>query len=130
VKKILLAGLAVFVLWSLLDMIIHGLILGSVYSSTPSVWRPVGEIKMALMYVTVFIVAMAFTFLYGGFAGDKNVRTGLKFGCLWGVGFGVGVGYGTYSIIPIPYFMAFTWFLGTVVEGTLAGLLVGKIIHE
>ncbi len=129
-KKILLAGLAVFVLWSLLDMVIHGLILRSAYDSTPSLWRPMGEMKIGLMYVTVFLAAMAFAFLYGGFVGDKNVSTGLKFGLLYGVGVGVGMGYGTYSVMPIPYFMALTWFLGTVVEAALAGLLVGKFIRE
>jgi hypothetical protein len=40
------------------------------------------------------------------------------------------MGYGTYSVMPIPYSMALTWFLGAVVEAALAGLLVGKIIHE
>ena len=129
-KKILLSGLAVFILWSLLDFVIHGMILRSAYASTPSLWRPMAEMKMGLMYVTVFIAAMVFAFLYGGFVGNKNLRTGIKFGLLYGIGVGVGMGYGTYSVMPIPYFMALTWFLGTVVEATLAGLLVGRIIRE
>ena len=127
-KRILLSGLAVFILWGLLDFVIHGLILRSAYSSTPSLWRPMAEMKMGLMYVTVFIAAMVFASLYG-FVGNKNLRTGLKFGLLYGIGVGVGMGYGTYSVMPIPYCMALTWFLGTVVEATLAGLLVGKIMN-
>ena len=128
-KRILLSGLAVFMLWALLDFILHGLILRSAYTSTPSLWRPMAEMKMGLMYVTVFIAAMVFASLYG-FVGNKNLGTGLKFGLLYGIGVGVGMGYGTYSVMPIPYCMALTWFLGTVVEATLAGLLVGKIIRE
>ncbi len=128
-KRILLSGLAVFILWALLDFVIHGLILRSAYASTPSLWRPMAEMKMGLMYVTVFIAAMAFASLYG-FVGNKNLRTGLKFGLLYGIGVGVGMGYGTYSVMPIPYYMALTWFLGTVVEATLAGLLVGKMISD
>ena len=128
-KRVLLSGLAVFILWALLDFIIHGLILRSAYASTPSLWRPMAEMKMGLMYVTVFIAAMVFASLYG-FVGNKNLRTGLKFGLLYGIGVGVGMGYGTYSVMPIPYYMALTWFLGTVVEATLAGLLVGKIIRD
>lgn len=128
-KRVLLSGLAVFILWSLLDFIIHGLILRSAYASTPSLWRPMAEMKMGLMYVTVFIAAMVFASLYG-FVGNKNLRTGLKFGLLYGIGVGVGMGYGTYSVMPIPYCMALTWFLGAVVEATLAGLLVGKMIRD
>ena len=37
------------------------------------------------------------------------------------------MGYGTYSVMPIPYSMALTWFLGAVVEGAAAGLLVGSV---
>jgi hypothetical protein len=129
-KKIVLSGLAVFILWSLLDFVIHGLILRFAYASTPSLWRPMGEMKMGLLYVTVFIAAMVFAFLYGGFVGNKNMRTGLKFGLLYGIGLGVGMGYGTYAVMPIPYCMALTWFLGTVVEAASAGLLVGRIIRE
>ena len=129
-KKILLSGLAVFVVWSSLDFVIHGMILRSAYASTHSLWRPMAEMKIGLMYVTVFIAAMVFAFLYGGFVDNKNLRTGIKFGLLYGIGVGVGMGYGTYSVMPIPYFMALTWFLGTVVEATLAGLVVGKFIRE
>jgi hypothetical protein len=129
-KRILLSGVAVFVLWSLLDFVIHGMILKSTYASTAFLWRPMAEMKIGLMYVTVFIAAMVFAPLYGWFVGNKNLRTGLKFGLLYGIAFGVGMGYGSYSVMPIPYFMALTWFLGTVVEATLAGLLVGQIIRE
>lgn len=40
------------------------------------------------------------------------------------------MGYGTYSFMPIPYLLALGWFLGTVVETTVAGALVGWIIKE
>ena len=129
-KKTLLSGLAVFVLWSLLDFVIHGMILKSTYASTTSLWRPMAEMKIGLMYVTVFIAAMVFASLYGWFVGNKSLRTGLKFGLLYGIGFGVGMGYGSYAVMPIPYSMALTWFLGTVIETTLGGLLLGTIIKN
>ncbi len=40
------------------------------------------------------------------------------------------MGYGTYSYMPIPHSLALFWFLGTVIQTTLAGLLVGLIIKE
>jgi len=38
------------------------------------------------------------------------------------------MGYGTYSVMPIPYIMALVWFLGTLVEAVLGGLLAGLMV--
>jgi hypothetical protein len=58
------------------------------------------------------------------------VPTGLKYGLLFGLGAGVSMGYGSYSVMPIPYHMAFTWFLGSVVEATVGGLILGAIVRD
>jgi hypothetical protein len=129
-KKIFLAAVAVFVLWSVLDFIVHGLILKSAYASTASLWRPMAEMKMGLMYVTVFIAALAFSAIYGYLVAKKSAMVGLTYGLLYGIAVGVGMGYGSYSMMPIPYSMALTWFLGTVLNGILGGLLLGAIIKN
>jgi hypothetical protein len=129
-KKIFLAAIVVFVLWSVLDFIIHGLILKSAYASTASLWRPMTEMKMGLMYVTVFIAALAFSAIYGYLVAKKSFMAGLTYGLLYGIAVGVGMGYGSYSMMPIPYSMALTWFLGTVIEAVLGGLLLGAIIKN
>ena len=49
---------------------------------------------------------------------------------LYGTGVGVGMGYGTHFVMPIPYEMALPWFLGTVVDSTPGGLLVGLIVRK
>jgi hypothetical protein len=72
------------------------------------------EMKMGLMYVTTFIAALALACIYGWLVGSKSLQTGFKYGPLYGVAVGVEMGYGTYSVMPIPYSMALTWFLGTV----------------
>ena len=41
-KPILLAALAVVILWTLLDMVIHVGILGTAYADTAPLWRPEG----------------------------------------------------------------------------------------
>jgi hypothetical protein len=129
-KKIFLAAVVVFVLWSVSDFIIHGLILKSAYASTAFLWRPVAEMKMGLMYVTVFIAALAFSAIYGYLVAKKSSIVGVTYGLLYGIAVGVGMGYGSYSMMPIPYSMALTWFLGTVVEAVLGGFLLGAIIKN
>jgi hypothetical protein len=88
------------------------------------------EMKYVVMYVASFIAALCFAGVYGWLIGKKSVATGVKYGLLFGIGTGVAMGYGTYSVMPIPYSMALTWFLGTVVEATVAGALAGVIVKE
>jgi hypothetical protein len=44
---------------------------------------------------------------------------------------GIGFAYGTYAMIPIPYSLALSWFVSTLVQyivaGIIASLLFGKV---
>ncbi len=129
-KRILLAILCVFLLWSVLDFVIHGIILRPAYEATPSLWRPMAQMKMGLMYVVVLIAASMFVLIYAWLITRKSLGTGFLYGLLYGIGVGVGMGYGTYSVMPIPYFMALTWFLGAAAESSLGGLILGMILRK
>lgn len=127
-KRILLATVAVFVAWAVMDFVLHGIILAPQYASSPTLFRPLNEMKMGLLYFSIFVSALAFAFVYGRFFGVKNLRTGSAYGLCLGIGYGIGMGYGTYSTMPIAYLLALGWFLGTVVEMTVAGLIVGAVL--
>ncbi len=43
---------------------------------------------------------------------------------------GVSMGFGTYSVMPIPLYMAIVWLIGSIVEMALGGIIVGAIIKE
>ncbi len=129
-KRIILSVLAVFVAWSIVDFLMHGMILRSSYEATARLWRPMTEMKMGLLYLTVLIAAVAFVSIYSRFISEKGMATGLKYGLWFGLATGISMGYGTYSVMPIPYHMALVWFLGSLVEAALGGLIVGSIIKE
>jgi len=76
-KRYLLAVLAVFVAWSVMDFVIHGIILASAYASSPQLWRPMAEMKMGLMYGTVLVAAAAFVGIYAWFIAERSVKRGL-----------------------------------------------------
>jgi hypothetical protein len=88
------------------------------------------QMKMGLMYVVVLIAASMFVLIYAWLLTPKSLGKGFIFGLLYGIGVGVGMGYGTYSVMPIPYSMALTWFLGSLVEASLGGLLLGMILRK
>ena len=50
-RKIGLASVLVFVVWSVLDFVLHGLILQSAYAEQPDLWRPQDEMSMPLIWV-------------------------------------------------------------------------------
>jgi hypothetical protein len=126
--RMLLGVLAVYVAWSVLDFVIHGVMLQTTYEATASLWRPMEEMKMGLMYVVTLIAAACFVAVYEHLISAKSVRSGLLLGLLYGVGVGTSMGHGSYAVMPIPYNLALSWFLGTLVEAVVAGLLVGVIV--
>ena len=129
-KKIILATLAIFILWSILDFILHGIILSSAYQASAQLWRPMNEMKNGLMYFVKLLSALVFVTIYARLISPKNMNYAVSFGVLFGVGTGISIGYGTYSVQPISYIMAVSWFLGTLLEATLAGFLLGWLVKE
>jgi hypothetical protein len=129
-KRTVLAIIAVFVAMQVLDFLLHGVILRSTYEATASLWRPMAEMKMGLMRVVGLVAAVCFVCVYAWLVRPKCWATGLSYGLIFGVGTGVPMGFGTYCYTPIPESIAVTWCLGSVVEATIAGLLVGWILKE
>jgi hypothetical protein len=129
-KKMVLSVIALFVAWTVMDFVIHGVILKPAYEATANLWRPMNEMKMNVMHLAVLITSISFAWIYVRMILNKSMATGLRYGLWWGLGAGVSMGYGTYSVMPIPYLMALTWFLGSLMEGAVAGLIVGGIVKE
>lgn len=126
----LLAFVAVYVTWQILDFVIHGVLLSSTYAGLSNLFRPEAEMKMSLIFIVGAVSTFIFVWIYTKFVSPKSMMTGLQFGLILGVSYGIGMGYGTYAVQPIPYNLALTWFLGTVVEMGIGGLLVGLIVKE
>ena len=129
-KKIIIAVAVIYVTWIAMDFVIHGLILGQSYAAMAQFWRPMEEMKRVLMSIVTLIAGISFVLIYARLVANKSLITGMQFGILFGVGYGISMGFGSYSVMPIPYSIALTWFLGTLVEMTVAGILVGLIVKE
>jgi len=127
-RKFILAVVAVFITWSALDFIIHAVILKSTYQETAQLWRPMEQMKMGLMYLVTFVGAASFVVLYAVLGSLKSVVSGLKYGLLFGIATGFPMGFGTYSFMPVPLTLAFAWFIGSLVETTVGGVIIGAII--
>ena len=129
-KQSILATVAIFIVWSILDFIIHSVLLKSVYHATANLWRPEDDMMMTLMSVVTLVVSTCFVSIYAYFISSKSLLSGLKFGLILGLATGFSMGFGTYSYMPIPFSLAFSWFIANLVEMTLAGIIVGLMIKE
>jgi len=129
-KRIVLAIIAVFVAWQVLDSVLHRLLLASTYQATASLWRPMEEMKIGLMVVVGLVAAVCFVCLYAWLVRPKSWATGLSYGLIFGAGAGFSMGFGTYCVMPIPQSLAAAWCTGSIVEAAVAGLLVGWIVNE
>jgi hypothetical protein len=126
-KKYLLASLGVFVAWAVLDFVIHGLLLMDLYTASAALWRPMEEMNMGMTYLVNALVALAFTGLYVYHGKGGGAKAGAKFGLVYGLATGLGMGFGTFLYMPIPYALAWGWFLASVVKGAIGGWIAGKI---
>ena len=127
-KQTIWAVIAIFIAWSLLDFLIHGVLLQATYQATANLWRPENEMNMPLMYVVTLILSVGFAAIYSSLINPKSLAAGIKFGVIFGLATGVSMGFGSYSYMPIPLSLAFSWFIGTLVEIGLAGVIVGLMI--
>jgi len=129
-KRGILAVVAVFATFVILDYIIHGIILMSTYVATAYLWRSPEEMILWVMYLSTLVFSIIFVYIYARFIAKKGTGTGVFYGLLMGLAMGTSMGIGSFSVMPIPCNMALTWFLGCIVEMALAGLWLGLIIKE
>jgi hypothetical protein len=129
-KRIVFGIVAVFVAWQALDFVLHGLILASTYQATAELWRPMAEMKLALMRVAGLVAAVCFVCLYAWLVRPKSWAAGLAYGLIFGAGTGFLMGFGTYAVMPLPQTLAVAWCLGSIVQAAVAGLLVGWLVQD
>jgi hypothetical protein len=127
-KRTIWAVVAVFIAWSVLDFILHGLLLRSTYEATASLWRPMDQMNIPLMYFVTFIFTVCFVLIYGFLVGQKSLMSGIRYGALFGLASGISMGFGSYCYMPIPLTLAWSWFVGSWIEAIAAGAIVGAII--
>jgi len=126
-KRTIWAIAAVFIAWSAMDFLLHGVLLRSTYEATSDLWRPMDEMKMPLMRLVTLAFAACFTVIYQ-YVEPKSLTAGVRYGALFGLATGLSMGFGSYSYMPIPLSLAWSWFLGSWLELTVAGALVGTIL--
>jgi hypothetical protein len=127
-KRMILAIVVVFIAWSVMDYILHGLLLRPTYEATASLWRPMDQMNMPLIYLVSLIFTACFVSIYGLLVGQKSLASGIQFGALFGLAMGITMGFGSYSYLPIPVMLAWSWLFGSLIKAIAAGAIAGLIL--
>ena len=132
-KKVIYATIGIFVVWSIWDYLIHGVLLQDLYDQTKNLWRPMEEIRSNWwMYLISLTCAFIFSWLWCCNTGKdhKTIKGGAIFGTKIGLIFGLSMGFGMFAVMPIPLSLATAWFFSSLIAYILAGLIAASIIKD
>ncbi|MCR4302404.1 MAG: hypothetical protein NUV51_12405 [Sulfuricaulis sp.] len=131
VKRWLYASLAVLIVIFALELVINSFLLMGIYEQTASIWRPFPEIERMtwVFWLGYLVFAPFFALIYtkGYEPGKAGLGQGLRYGLYLGVLLSVLPNLVWYAVLPIPFELAFYWFLGGMAESIAAGAAVGMI---
>lgn len=129
-KRLFIAMIVVFVALVVLELLLHGVILASIYEQTAELWRPEAEMNkyMWLLYPGYAVLAILFCYIYSkGYEGKDGIGEGLRYGLIIGLLMQVPRAIGTYATMPYPGNLVVYWLIGGLIESLILGLLVGVI---
>ena len=130
-KRWLLAAVGTFGIILLGDMLIHQVWLGDFYRAHAQWWRPADQMESVrgLMFASQALLATFLSFVYakGYEAGKGGLVQGFRFGIIMGLLLGLPSNLMNLVVYPYPPFLILTWMGGTVIEMTVAGMMIGYI---
>ena len=129
-KRLFLSGLSILIAWTVLDVLMHRLLLRRVYEENAGLWRPFEQMNVPLIYVVTFTLIATFVATYRLLVRPKSLGAGVRLGAFVGLALGISAGFGTYIHMPVPLALACGWFVGGWLKGIAAGAIVGALIRE
>ena len=130
-KRWAVATLGAFVAIAAADFVIHEVWLGEFYRMHAEWWRSAAEMKarMGCMFVSHLLLAALLTVVYGkGYEASKGtIGQGLRFGLLMGLLLFLPKTFMMHFVYPYPVSLLVNWFVGGLIEVTLAGALIGLL---
>jgi hypothetical protein len=129
-KRLLASGLIILIVWTVLDVLMHRVLLRQLYEDNPNLWRPPDQMNVVLIYIVTFTLIGTFVGTYWLLVRPKSLAAGIRLGAFVGLALGISAGFGTYIHMPISQALAWSWLIGGWLKGIAAGVIVGALIRE
>lgn len=124
-KKFLGSTLAVFIATMAFDWYFHGLLMMPQYEMLAEKWRPMEKMEdfMVLCWLLHAIVAGALAYIFMQHFENRGWAEAVRFGVPVGLLIGA-LEAGWYIILPVPSVLGIAWFIGGLLKGIIAGLVL------
>lgn len=126
-KRFIIASIVIFIVYEILDLIEHGLILGSTYMSITGTWRTDMNPVMWIMYITALAFSFLFVYIFTKGYEGRGIAEGIRYGLLIGllmVGTGI---FNQYVVYPIPLTLILQWFIYGMIRFIIYGIIAAAI---
>jgi len=131
ITRYFIASLASFVFIFLFDFLFHGNILGEAYERTAYLWRNQSQIQQFIhwTFISQILKALIIGFIFTRHYEAKGITEGLRFGVIIGFLLGV-INLSTYAYMPIPFGLALSWFIGSMIQAVGVGVILSLIYKK
>ena len=130
-KKFWLTFIVIFILLEVLGFLVHGVLLKSTYQmeEVKAVFRPEAEMmsNMWIIWVTDFVWSFFFVFFFAKGYEGKGIMEGIRFGFYIGLFWGLVWAYQSYAFLPMPYSLAFQWFIYAMITSLILGAVASMV---
>lgn len=127
----ILIGVVVAVVVTIIESLVHGILLKELYVQSASVWRPEAEMSKLVYYGWVATLISCFFLVYifhKGYEGKPNkILEGLRFGAVIGLFYSIPMAAWSYITIPMPFALALAWFAVGFVDMLIAGVIISLL---
>jgi hypothetical protein len=128
VKRIFIAIVINFCLWTAMDAVVQRLVSSSVQSEAYKIWLPLQKLMMGHMWAGTLFAAVAFVMIYALLIRRKTFIAGTVYGLVFGMATGFSIGFASYAAMPMSLTITAIWFLGYLCQATIAGMLTALIV--
>jgi hypothetical protein len=128
-KKVLLGFFVVYLGMNVLNMVIHMGLLADIYHTEGmmKLMRPETDGTMWIYFVTSLVASYFFALIFSKGYEGKGLGEGMRYGLYVGLLISTPMAYDSYASYPLPYTLALQWFIYTVIEYVILGVLVAMV---
>ena len=128
-NKLWMGFIVVYIVMVALNFLIHGMLLTEPYQKLVDAGWMRGEESMTMWiyFVTALIVSFFFTLIYSKGHEGKGIGEGFRFGLYTGLFMATPFAYDNYASYNIEYSLALQWFIYTLIEYIILGIVVSMV---
>jgi hypothetical protein len=127
IKKWVISSIAVYITFEILNMLIHGLILGKEYTALANIWRPEMMDIMWVMSIANLIFSFFFVFIFSKGYEGHGIIEGIRYGLIIGLFINIFSVLNQYVIYPLPLNVAIQWLLFNTLQMVVCGIVASLV---